>query len=367
MKITNLDIVNFRNIKKLSLSFTTPVNIFYGENGQGKTNIVESIYVLSKTNSFRTSHSRELINYEFSQATLKALCKTNKRENKLQIVLNKENKGCYFNKIKLNKVSEYLGKLNAICFNPEDVSIFKDSPRERRHLIDSELSSLFPLYVKQLIVFLKVLDERNTLLKQRQNIDLVLLETIDEKLIECSYDLFIRRRWFLNNIQELASKILNQITKEDQRLKITYKTFLEADSKENYISKSKILYKSYYQRDIEKTFTGIGLHKDDFAVYLDEKEVNMYASQGQQRLVALVMKLAICEIVNKVNKESPIIILDDVFSELDKEKRKELLNYIVNKEQVFITCTDYKEIIKEQNDTTVFLVKDGSVIERSKL
>lgn len=369
MRITKLSIENFRNFQKLDVEFSKGVTILFGDNGQGKTNLVESIYSLAKTNSFRTYHRKELIYYLEKEAMIKA--KIEKTNSFIQCQLNLTNQGktCFLNKNKVSKVSEYLGNLNAICFTPEDISIFKDSPRSRRWLLDSELSSLFPLYIKQLIVFQRVLNERNALLKQKNKINYLLLETLDEKLIECSYDLFQRRKWLVEKISLVASDIYFKITKKSEKLEFVYKTFLEESDKLNYVKKAKEILKDNYEKDMEKTFTQIGVHKDDFITYLNEKEVGLFASQGQQRLIALSMKLAIAMIVTKVNKEEPILILDDAFSELDQEKKEALFEYITSKEQVFITCTNYLEVISKKVNIPIEILKiqQGKIVERRVL
>lgn len=369
MNIQRLYIKNFRNISNLEIDLKKGVIILYGTNGQGKTNFVESIYVLSKTNSFRTSHNKELICFDTKEALVSAKLKKQKGELGNKILLTNQGKTCFVNKNKVNKVSEYLGKLNAISFTPEDVNIFKETPRSRRWFMDSELSSLFPLYVKQLIVFQKVLEERNAFLKQNKATKTELLEVIDDKLLDCSFDLYQRRKWLIEKISQFASVIYQKITNKKVNLQFVYRTFLDCSTKEEYISKGKEFYRNNFEKDFEKTFTQNGIQKDDFIAYLDEKEVSMYASQGQQRLVSLAMKLALAAIVSNVNKEEPIIILDDVFSELDKEKRENLLNYIINKEQVFITCTNYQEVISNENDIPIQIIKiqQGNVVERGVL
>ena len=348
MRITKLSIENFRNFQKLDVEFSKGVTILFGDNGQGKTNLVESIYSLAKTNSFRTYHRKELIYYLEKEAMMKA--KIEKTNSFIQCQLNLTNQG-------------------KTCFTPEDISIFKDSPRSRRWLLDSELSSLFPLYIKQLIVFQRVLNERNALLKQKNKINYLLLETLDEKLIECSYDLFQRRKWLVEKISLVASDIYFKITKKSEKLEFVYKTFLEESDKLNYVKKAKEILKDNYEKDMEKTFTQIGVHKDDFITYLNEKEVGLFASQGQQRLIALSMKLAIAMIVTKVNKEEPILILDDAFSELDQEKKEALFEYITSKEQVFITCTNYLEVISKKVNIPIEILKiqQGKIVERRVL
>ena len=365
MFINKLSLTNFRNIKKINLAFDSPLTILYGNNGQGKTNIVESIYLLANATSFRTSSFKEMISNDEETSLIEGEIVSTQRKSKQKVVLRKNGKAAYINDIVVTKFSDYIGKFNAICFSPEDVSLFKESPSIRRQFLDKELSSLFPVYIKQLIAFKKILEERNVLLKKK--VDKALLEVLDDKLIESSFDLYKRRKWILEKIVEFATKIYKQITDNQQEIKIVYQTFLDEKDEKKYFSKAKEMYKNCLNKDIEKTFTTIGIHKDDFKVYLNDLQIDMYASQGQQRLISLCMKLAVSEIVSKASKSQPILILDDAFSELDTNKKQKLFNFVFIKIQVFITCTDYSTIInKNKNENITLLhIKDGNVIERS--
>ena len=365
MFVKKIQLQNFRNIHQLNLSFEKPITILYGDNGQGKTNIVESIYLLSNTTSFRTSYVKEMINNNSDYSSVVAKVVNSKKTDKCQITLKKNGKAVYLNDVVVSKLSEYLGKVNTVCFSPEDVSLFKDSPSIRRRFLDKELSGLFPIYIKQLIAFKNTLEQRNALLKDK--IDETLLSVIDDKLVETSYDVFKRRKWLIDKLQVFATNIYKSITNEDQKIRIEYYSFLNEVGKEQYLEKALKLYKNTFKKDVEKMYTNIGVHKDDFKVFLNDLEIDMYASQGQQRLISLCMKLAVAEIISKANKEEPIIILDDAFSELDANKKQKLLEYVINKNQVFITCTDYKNIIQKNVHPNIMLIniKDGKVLERS--
>ena len=366
MLISHLSLKNFRNIKDLKITFDKPMTILYGNNGQGKTNIVESIYLLSNAASFRTSYFKEMIDNESEFAIIEGEINSLKKKNKHKVILSKSGKTAYINDVIINKVSDYIGKFNAVCFSPEDVSLFKDSPSIRRHFLDKELSSLFPVYIKQLINFKNTLEQRNALLKGK--IDYDLLDVIDDKLIESSYDIYKRRKWLIEKLIEFATRIYKTITNDLQDIKIVYNTYLDEIDKDAYLIKAKQIYKNNISKDVEKKYTMHGIHKDDFKVYLNDLEIDMFASQGQQRLISLSMKLAVAEIISKANKFEPIIILDDAFSELDKAKKTKLFNYVSKKMQVFVTCTDYKNIVDISNkNMTLLHIKEGNVIERSSL
>lgn len=350
----------------MNLQFDANINIFYGANGQGKTNIVEGIYFLSNTSSFRTAYFKEMINYSEDEAIVFGELNRNKRKEKYKIITKKNGKALFYNDISQNKTSDYIGKFNAVCFSPVDVSIFKDSPGVRRLFLDKELSALFPIYVKELIAFSKALEKRNDSLKMK-NVDMTLIEILTNKIIEASYEVSKRRNWLINKLNEYATKIYESITKTTNVIKIDYLTFVKENDKAKYLQTAKSIYDKYIEKDKEKTFTNMGIHKDDFKVYLNGHEIDMYASQGQQRLISLCIKLAVVEIMARACNDYPIIILDDAFSELDTNKKARLFEYICSFEQVFITCTDYKQIITNNPSSRICLhkVKDGKIIERS--
>lgn len=367
MYLERLYLKNFRNIINLSLDFTTPITIFYGENGQGKTNIVESIFTLANTNSFRTSYFKEMIFNQQDEAVIEGKVNFKNKKEEYKMVLKKNGKIALIDQVLVTKFSEYIGRVNAICFSPEDVSLFKDSPSDRRHFLNKELSALFPIYIKQLICFKEVLNQRNNLLKNK--IDENLLEVITDKLIESSYDIFKRRQWLILKLADFATSIYQTITNQSQKIEIKYNTYLNELNQEEYFIKARAIYKNNLNKDIEKMYTNIGVHKDDFQVYLNEMPIDMYASQGQQRLISLCLKLAVADIVFKATKEEPILILDDAFSELDQDKKRKVFNCIKKYQQVFITCTDYKNIIdiNNQSNITTIHIKNGNIVERSSI
>lgn len=369
MNLQQLLIKNFRNVESLDLNLKKGIHLFFGQNGQGKTNIVESVYVLAHTHSFRTYHNKELIQYDQDESEVscrfkkQGIIKTNK------IVLSKEGKICYLNRVKVSKLSEYLGELQAVSFTPSDVTLLKDSPKERRHLLDVELSTLFPVYLKQLIRFQKLLEQRNALFKQRQGLNQTLLSVIDEQLLDCQFELYKRRKWLIEQLQKLSIALYQTLSDQNETLKITYKTFVEENDKQTYLKVGQSIYSKNLVKDQEKMFTQVGVHKDDFVVYLNGKDASLYASQGQQRAIMLAIKLSLLEIIATINKEDPILILDDVFSELDEKKCLKLLEYISQKEQVLITCTEVPKEINQLKGTDIYLyqVSQGKLIERSVL
>ena len=356
MLIENISLKNFRNIKDLKITFDNPLTVLYGNNGQGKTNIVESIYLLSNASSFRTSYFKEMIANELDFAVIEGDINNTKRKDKHKVILSKSGKTAYINDVLINKVSEYIGRFNAICFSPEDVSLFKDSPSIRRHFLDKELSSLFPIYIKQLITFKNTLEQRNALLKGKVDYDL--LDVIDDKLIESSYDVYKRRKWLIDKLIEYATKIYKLITNESQQIKIVYNTYLDESDKDAYLLKAKQIYKNNIAKDVEKKYTLQGIHKDDFKVYLNDLEIDMFASQGQQRSLALAMKLAEGEVCAKICGEKPVFLFDDVFSELDSTRRAYLSGKIKDRQVIITTCEP-----SGIEGGKIILVENGTYIE----
>lgn len=367
MFIHTLSLKNFRNITNLSLEFETAITIFWGENGQGKSNIVESIFTLANVNSFRTTFFKEMIQNKKDETQIEGIVSLNNKKDSYKIILRKNGKTALIDQIVVTKFSEYIGRINAVCFSPEDVTLFKDSPSCRRHFLNKELVSLFPIYMKQMITFKSVLAQRNDLLKSKLDEDL--LEVLDDKLIESSYDIYKRRNWMITKVAEFATKIYKELTNEEQTIKIVYQTYLHETNQEKYFIKAKEIYQQNKTKDIEKMYTNVGIHKDDFQVYLNDMAIDMFASQGQQRLISLCMKLAVAEIIYKASKEQPLIILDDAFSELDQVKKNKLFNYVSKYQQVFITCTDYRNIVNKNNkiNITIAHVQEGNIIERSSI
>ena len=364
MRIVNLKLLNFRNYNHLTLSFSPNINVIYGKNGSGKTNLIEAIYVLGLTKSFRSTTDKVLVTKDKNLTKISGVVFDNINK-EYQLTISGDGKVAKIDSHRQNKLSDYIAKVNIVLFHPDSLKVIKDSPGVRRNFLNKELSMLFPIYIKQLIAFKEILEERNNLLKKK--IDYNLLEVINEKLVESSYIIYIRRKWLIEKIEEFATKIYFNVSNENKKVKIVYSSFINEVDKEAYLNKALKLYNDIINKDIERQYTINGIHKDDFKVYLADMLIDMYASQGQQRLISLCIKLAVCEIVSKANKSEPIIILDDAFSELDLVKKEKVFKYLLAKEQVFITCTNYQEIISKNIplNTKVIKIKEGLVEERS--
>ena len=334
MLITNIKLKNFRNYKELNLELSNGINIFYGDNAQGKTNIIESIYLSAIGKSFRTNKDNELINFNEKYSEIIINYSKKDRNGKIKIELS-DKKNIYLNDIKLKKLSELLGNINIVIFTPEDINILKDGPSSRRRFLDIMIGQLRPNYIYILNNYNKVLDQRNNYLKQikYENKSEELLEIWDEKLAEYGEKIFNYRNEFFEKIKNKIEKIHNNITEDKEKIKLEYLSSCE--NKNNFLN----ILKNNKKIDIIKGYTNKGIHRDDFMVYINNTLVNIYGSQGQHRTAMLSLKKAELEVIKDDIGEYPILLLDDFMSELDEKRRNNFLQSIEDM-QVIITCTD---------------------------
>ena len=355
MWIKKIKIKNFRNYKEEEINLEKNINIFYGENAQGKTNIIESIFLCSLGKSFRAKKDIEMIKLNEENAIVEIEYEKSDREGKIKIELGNK-KNIYLNGIKIKKLSELLGNLNIVIFTPDDINILKGGPQNRRRFLDIMISQLRPNYMHILNLYLKTIEQRNKYLRQikEENRDENLIEIWDEKLAEYAIKICEYREEFINKIIEKIKKIHKNITNGKEEIELKYIT--ECKNKEKYL---KIL-KERRKLDIIKGFTTKGVHRDDFVIYINEKEINIYGSQGQNRTAMLSLKLAELQVINDEIGEYPILLLDDFMSELDKNRRKNFLENIENT-QVIITGTEKLDI--ENLKYLEYNVSNGQVIK----
>lgn len=355
MWIKNIKIKNFRNYKQEEINLEKNINIFYGENAQGKTNIIEAIFLCSLGKSFRTKKDLEMIKLDEKNAIIEIEYEKTDRYGKIKIELGNK-KNIYLNGVKIKKLSELLGNLNIVIFTPDDINILKGGPQNRRKFLDIMISQLRPNYMHILSLYLKTIEQRNKYLRQirEENKDENLLEIWDEKLAEYAIKICKYRIEFINKIIEKIEKIHKKITNGKEEIKIKYIT--ECENKIEYLN----LLKQRRKLDIIKGFTTKGIHRDDFMIYINNKEINIYGSQGQNRTAMLSLKLAELQVINDEIGEYPILLLDDFMSELDSERRKNFLENIGNT-QVIITCTE--KIALENLKCFEYNVKSGKVYE----
>ena len=355
MWIKNLKIKNFRNYDEENINFNKNINIFYGENAQGKTNIIEAIFLCSLGKSFRAKKDSEMIKLEKNNSLIEIEYEKEDREGKIKIELGNK-KTIFINGIKIKKLSELLGNINTVIFTPDDINILKGGPQNRRKFLDIMISQLRPNYMHILNLYLKTIEQRNKYLRQikEEGKDENLLEIWDEKLIEYAIKIYEYRNEFINKIIEKIKKIHKNITDSQEEIELEYIT--ECKDKNEY----KNLLLNRRKLDIIKGFTTKVIHRDDFVIYINKKKIDIYGSQGQNRTAMLSLKLAELQVIKDDIGENPILLLDDFMSELDKKRRKNFLENIKDI-QVIITGTEKLDI--ENLNYLEYNVCNGKVIK----
>jgi DNA replication and repair protein RecF len=360
MHVKYLQLINFRNYRELNIELNENINVFMGNNAQGKTNILESIYYCSIGKSPRTNKDKELITWNGQETYIKIYVSKERIDKKIEIKIFKEGKkGININSIKITKMSELMGAFNVVMFSPEDLKIVKESPSFRRKLLDIELCKLSKRYYHNLVQYNKVLDERNIILKKwnEQNSDM--LEVYDEQLAKYGGNIIKSRNQYVKKLSEKGQKIHNDITSGSENIEFKYITPVKnIDKSEDEILNLLI---NSRKKDFEKRVTSVGPHRDDFDIKINGIDARIFGSQGQQRTSVLTIKFASLEIIKEITGEYPVLLLDDVLSELDANRQKYILSSIKNI-QTFITCTgigDIKDHLKDE--AQLFLVKNGSV------
>ena len=347
MYIKKLEIENFRNYEKQKIEFSKGINIFYGNNAQGKTNIIESIFFSSFGKSFRTNKEKEIIKKGEDFAKINIEYQKKDRDGKIKIILS-DKKNIFINDVKIQKLSEMLGKINVIIFTPDDINILKQGPSNRRRFLNIMISQLKINYVNNLNYYIKTLEQRNNYLKQK-NCDNNMLEIWDEKLIEYGVKIQEYRSNSIKKINEKIKPIHKEIT--DEEIEIKY--ISDFKDKKDFAEKLK------KNREIDKIkgFTSVGIHRDDFKIYINGENVAVYGSQGQNRTSVISLKLAELEVIKDEIGEYPIMLLDDFMSELDNTRINKLLNKIKNL-QVIITCTEKIKL----DESKLFYVENGKIV-----
>lgn len=352
MNITELKLKNYRNYRDITINFDENVNIVYGNNAEGKTNLLESIYISSTSKSHKNSKETEIINFNENEAHIKLTFKKDNKLNTIDIQLNKEQKkGIAYNGEKVEKLSDFLGNFNVIMFAPEDLNIIKDGPQIRRKFLDMELCQIDKVYVNYLSNYNKTLNQRNAMLKNK--VDITVLDSIDDQLITYGKFVIEKRR---KNIEELKLKILDihgLISGNKEKLLIDY----ESNAEENFENKLK----ENRNLDIKNQFTSIGPHRDDISFIINGEDIRKFGSQGQKKTAAISLKLSELKMIKEKNGDTPVLLLDDVFSELD-ETRQKLLIQSLEGIQTIITCTGMKKNIFELlKPTKVLKVENGNI------
>ncbi len=361
MIVKSLELKDYRNYGQLNLQFHSGTNILYGENAQGKTNILEAVYLGGTTKSHRGSKDRELILFGRDEAHIRLMIEKNQTTHRIDLHLKKNKaKGVAIDGIPIKRQGELFGMLNLVFFSPEDLYIIKDGPGERRRFLDLELCQLDKVYLYHLANYNKALAQRNNLLKQI-GFNRKLLETLylwDSKLAEHGRYIINSRQEFILELNELTMPIHKRLTGEREELLLKYEPNVRADKLEEKLQKTA-------EKDLAQKMTNTGPHRDDMSFIVNEIDIRRFGSQGQQRTAALSCKLAEIQLVKTMIKENPVLLLDDVLSELDRSRQNHLLNSIGDI-QTIITCTGLEEFVNHRFEyNKIFHVTDGEVISEN--
>lgn len=361
MIVESLSLKNYRNYENLNLSFSDGTNIFYGNNAQGKTNILEAVYMSGTTKSHRTTKDLELIRFSEDESHISTIVKKNGISHKIDIHLkNNKSKGVAIDGISIKKASELYGMINFVFFSPEDLNIIKNGPAEKRRFMDTELCQLNKIYLSDLAKYNKIIVQRNKLLKDfyfRNDISDT-LDIWDLQLCEYGQKIIEMREAFVERLNEIIYNIHHSLSGGKENLKIVY---LKNCEKENLMEQLKI----NREKDLKLKTTSVGPHRDDLGFYFDDIDVRKFGSQGQQRCAALSLKLSEIELVKSTTGDTPILLLDDVLSELDKNRQNYLLNHI-HDIQAMITCTGLDEFVNCRfSIDKIFKVTDGTVVSEN--
>lgn len=351
MWISKIKINNFRNYNNEEIKLNKNINIFYGENAQGKTNIIEAIFLGSIGKSFRTNKEKELIKFNEDNCDIELNYEKSDRDGKIKINIGNK-KNIFINGIKIKKLSELLGNINVVIFTPDDINILKGGPQNRRKFLDIMISQIRPKYMHVYNSYLKTLEERNNYLKNIENQKQDLLDIWDERLAEYGYQVYKYRKEFIDKINNKIKSIHKNITNNKEEINIEY--ISNCEDKNKFME----LLKLRKKLDIIKGFTTKGIHRDDFTIFINNIPVNIYGSQGQHRTAVLSLKLAELQVIYDEIGENPILLLDDFMSELDESRRKSFLEHIKDT-QVIITCTDRFEL--ENSECEIFNVVNGNI------
>lgn len=368
MHIEQLTLKNYRNYQTLDIPFDHKVNVIIGENAQGKTNLMEAIYLLAFTKSHRTTREKELIQWEQEFAKIEGKIRKRNQTFPLEIIISSKGKKAKLNRIEQKRLSDYIGALNVVMFAPEDLTLVKGPPQIRRRFMDMELGQIQPNYIFHLGQYQKILKQRNHLLKQmqrKQSNDKVMLQVLTDQLSSHAAIILERRFAFLEQLRQWAGEIHHGISRKLEGLEIQYSATIEVLEDANrekietiYLEK----FNGIVDKEMERGTTLIGPHRDDIIFYVNGKDVQTFGSQGQQRTTALSVKLAEIELIYQEVGEYPILLLDDVLSELDDYRRSHLLNTIQGKVQTFVSTTSVDGIHHETlNKAELFRVANGMI------
>ena len=358
MIIKSIELADYRNYDCLSLQFDKGTNILYGDNAQGKTNILEAIFVAATTKSHKGAKDREIVGFGKEEAHIRTYLEKEGIETRVDMHLRKnKSKGIAIDGQKIKKAADLLGLCNVVFFSPEDLGIIKNGPGERRRFVDMELCQLDSFYLYNLNHYNKIVNQRNKLLKDMY-MSPDLRETLgiwDMQLVSFGSKIIERRKLFEEQLNEIIFGIHKKLSGDREELVIHYEPDVSMEDFERKLKENQ-------ERDIRAKMTSVGPHRDDFSFVVGDIDIRRYGSQGQQRTAALSLKLSEIELVKKITKDTPVLLLDDVLSELDSNRQNYLLNSIGDI-QTIITCTGLEEFVNHRFEINkVLKVSEGTVV-----
>ncbi|AQP53890.1 DNA replication/repair protein RecF [Vagococcus penaei] len=369
MYLKQISLKNYRNYDELDLPFSKKLTIFLGENAQGKTNLLESIYVLALARSHRSTNDKELIGWGEEFARIEGTVEKKLGPVDLTMIISTKGKKTKINGLEQPRLSDYIGQLNVILFAPEDLSLVKGAPQVRRKFLDMEIGQINPQYLHNLSIYQSVLKQRNQYLKKiamSHTKDTIYLDVLSEQLAQAGGYVLYHRLKFLNKLESWANTIHHKISYGKEVLTVQYKTALEmsqgAESPKQLEALLLAALKNNEERDLNQLTTSVGPHRDDLLFFINDKNVQTYGSQGQQRTTALSVKLAEIELINEEIGEYPILLLDDVLSELDDDRQIHLMEFIENKLQTFLTTTSLNHLENKLTiEPEIFHISQGAI------
>ncbi|MCI5775976.1 MAG: DNA replication/repair protein RecF [Aerococcus sp.] len=371
MRLDTLTLTNFRNYQSESLRFSSGVNIFIGENAQGKTNLLEAIYMLSSARSHRTAKDQEVINQDSDTAIIEGDIVTKHDHLPLQLSFGKDGKQARVNHIRKDRLSDYIGQLHAVLFAPEDLALVKGSPSLRRKFIDAELSQIDRQYLYQSITCRRLISQRNTYLKDidpSNDQAMLYLDVLTDQVIDVTSQIMVARAKFIAEIGELAQELHHQLSSGREDLTLRYDASVAVDTDttaDALVEPLKAAFQRVKQRELRQGITLVGPHREDMTFYINNQALKQYGSQGQQRTAVLSLKLAEIMYIHQKLGDYPILLLDDVLSELDDLRQTHLLKTIGQDIQTFLTTTSLSGIQQEKiHQPALYEITGGHVLSR---
>lgn len=370
MYLKTLELHNFRNYADLVVEFGSGINVLLGENAQGKTNLLESIYFLALTRSHRTNSDRDLISWKTKAARVSGSVQKEHTVTPLEINLSSKGKNAKVNHLEQSRLSQYVGQLNVILFAPEDLSIVKGSPAVRRKFIDMEFGQMSSKYLYNSAQYRSVLKQRNQYIKQLQfnpKGDQVYLDVLSDQLAAHGAEIIFQRIQFLKKLEKWSQEMHKEISQGKEKLSFQYVSPIssdQADTTEKIYAALQALFQKQREKELQQGKTLVGPHLDDVRFMVNDKNVSTFGSQGQQRTTALSVKLAEIDLMKEETGEYPVLLLDDVLSELDDSRQTHLLTAIQNKVQTFITTTSLSGVAQQLiNEPHVFNIDHGVLMQ----